>query len=136
MTGRYVVRFSALLGALALTLAAAASQTTAPQKPYKPESGQPGKDVVWVPTSQALVEKMLEMVHGAPVDRAGESRRHLAPRRRSAHAQAAVPETLRHPGGSDDYRGATAGRRNRVQCQRGEVHRSRQWEHHHRYDQQ
>ncbi len=28
---------------------------------YKPEVGQEGKDVVWVPTPQALVEKMLDM---------------------------------------------------------------------------
>ena len=28
---------------------------------FKPYSGQAGKDVVWVPTSQALVNKMLEM---------------------------------------------------------------------------
>lgn len=30
-------------------------------KDYKPEVGQDGKDVVWVPTSQALVNKMLDM---------------------------------------------------------------------------
>ena len=28
---------------------------------YEPTSGQEGKDVVWVPTSQALVDKMLDM---------------------------------------------------------------------------
>ena len=28
---------------------------------FKPYSGQEGKDVVWVPTSQALVNKMLDM---------------------------------------------------------------------------
>lgn len=32
-----------------------------PAKPYQPEVGQDGKDVVWVPTSQALVNKMLDM---------------------------------------------------------------------------
>ena len=31
------------------------------QKPFEPLVGQPGKDVVWVPTSQALVDKMLDM---------------------------------------------------------------------------
>src|SRR5947207_15556951 len=91
MTGRYVVRFSALLGALALTLAAAASQTTAPQKPYKPESGQPGKDVVWVPTSQALVEKMLEMAQVTPQDYvidlgSGDGRTVIAAAKRGARA--------------------------------------------------
>jgi len=28
---------------------------------FVPQSGQPGKDVVWVPTPQALVDKMMEM---------------------------------------------------------------------------
>ena len=30
-------------------------------KPYEPSVGQAGKDVVWVPTSDALVDKMLDM---------------------------------------------------------------------------
>jgi hypothetical protein len=33
----------------------------AQSKPFEPVVGQPGKDVVWVPTPQALVEKMLDM---------------------------------------------------------------------------
>ncbi len=28
---------------------------------YKPQVGQPGKDVIWVPTPQALVDRMLDM---------------------------------------------------------------------------
>ena len=35
-------------------------QTTT-QKPFEPYSGQPGKDVVWVPTSPEVVEKMMEV---------------------------------------------------------------------------
>ncbi len=35
---------------------------------FKPEVGQPGKDVVWVPTSQTLVNKMLEMAKVTPAD--------------------------------------------------------------------
>jgi hypothetical protein len=38
-----------------------AEQTATTQKPYQPEVGQAGKDVVWVPTPQALVDKMLDM---------------------------------------------------------------------------
>jgi SAM-dependent methyltransferase len=30
-------------------------------RPFEPEIGQPGKDVVWVPTTPELVEKMLDM---------------------------------------------------------------------------
>ena len=35
---------------------------------YKPEVGQPGKDVVWVPTPQALVDTMLDMAKVTPQD--------------------------------------------------------------------
>ena len=37
------------------------AQQTQPPKKYEPEYGQAGKDVVWVPTSEILVEKMLDM---------------------------------------------------------------------------
>jgi len=49
--------------AIALSAAAAAApqQAAAPQEEYKPKVGQPGKDAVWVPTSPALVEKMLDL---------------------------------------------------------------------------
>jgi hypothetical protein len=35
---------------------------------YEPQVGQEGKDVVWVPTPQALVDKMLEMAKLTPKD--------------------------------------------------------------------
>jgi hypothetical protein len=38
------------------------------QAPFEPQSGQAGKDVVWVPTPQALVEKMLDMAKLTPQD--------------------------------------------------------------------
>ena len=48
-----------------LVVAAIATLTALPalaqSKPFEPVVGQPGKDVVWVPTPQALVEKMLDM---------------------------------------------------------------------------
>jgi hypothetical protein len=50
--------------AVALSIAAAAApqqQATAPKEDYKPKVGQAGKDAVWVPTSPALVEKMLDL---------------------------------------------------------------------------
>ena len=48
--------------ALCLPSAAQAqAQTQATPDQYKPTVGQPGKDAVWVPTSPALVEKMLDM---------------------------------------------------------------------------
>ena len=41
-----------------------------PAKPgaYEPQVGQEGKDVVWVPTPQALVDRMLEMAKVTPND--------------------------------------------------------------------
>jgi hypothetical protein len=57
---------------LALCLAAIAgsvfAQAPASQGQFVPAVGQPGKDVVWVPTPQALVEKMLDMAQVTPAD--------------------------------------------------------------------
>jgi len=39
-----------------------------PAKEYQPEVGQAGKDVVWVPTPQALVDKMLDIAKLTPKD--------------------------------------------------------------------
>src|SRR5258706_9514513 len=54
---------------LALVLAAftALAPAQAPTT-YEPEVGQAGKDVVWVPTPQALVDKMLDMAKVTPKD--------------------------------------------------------------------
>jgi len=44
-----------------LSIAACAQTQTAPATAYTPSVGQAGKDVVWVPTPQALVDRMLDM---------------------------------------------------------------------------
>src|SRR5690554_4878821 len=49
----------AAISATALMGSAWAQTTTAPE--YAPEVGQAGKDVVWVPTPQSLVDAMLDM---------------------------------------------------------------------------
>jgi hypothetical protein len=55
------------LGAVVISLAAVSAcaqpAPAAAQKPFEPVSGQAGKDVVWVPTPQATVDKMLELTH-------------------------------------------------------------------------
>jgi precorrin-6B methylase 2 len=51
----------ALCLAVGVASAFAQAKPSQSQKPYEPSVGQAGKDVVWVPTSQALVEKMLDM---------------------------------------------------------------------------
>jgi SAM-dependent methyltransferase len=71
MTRLRQLAFACSVTALTLTTAlvqTALAQTapTSPAKPaeaytYTPESGQPGKDVVWVPTQQSLVDGMLDM---------------------------------------------------------------------------
>ena len=38
------------------------------QKPFEPTVGQDGKDVIWVPTPQALVDKMLDMAKVTAAD--------------------------------------------------------------------
>ncbi len=54
--------------AIAVCLSLVAASSFAQTKPYKPESGQAGKDVVWVPTPQVLVDKMLDMAKVTPQD--------------------------------------------------------------------
>jgi hypothetical protein len=60
---RAILTFGVLLVAVSVY-----GQTQAPPKPFEPEVGQAGKDVVWVPTSQALVDKMLDMANVTPQD--------------------------------------------------------------------
>jgi precorrin-6B methylase 2 len=47
---------------------ASAFAQTEQKPPYEPQVGQAGKDVVWVPTPQSLVEKMLDMAKVTPQD--------------------------------------------------------------------
>ena len=53
---------------LSLALAWGLPQARAATQEYQPEVGQEGKDVVWVPTPQALVDKMLDMAKMTPKD--------------------------------------------------------------------
>lgn len=54
-------RGSALLAVLFLVATVACAQAPVGPREFTPVEGQPGKDVIWVPTSQALVEKMLNL---------------------------------------------------------------------------
>ncbi len=49
-----------------VTMNAALAQPA--QKPFEPTVGQDGKDVIWVPTPQALVDKMLDMAKVTAAD--------------------------------------------------------------------
>src|SRR5262245_5343549 len=57
-----------LLTACACLTATLAYAQATEQKPFEPTVGQAGKDVVWVPTPQALVNKMLDMAKVTPAD--------------------------------------------------------------------
>lgn len=52
---------SLILIALSILSPVLYPQENASKSNYKPEVGQEGKDVVWVPTPQALVDKMLDL---------------------------------------------------------------------------
>ena len=64
MYPRYVIRLVLCAAVLACFSASASAQDPG----FEPEVGQAGKDVVWVPTPQALVEKMLDMAKVTPRD--------------------------------------------------------------------
>jgi len=53
---------------IAFASATALAQQAQPQTAYEPSVGQEGKDVVWVPTPQSLVNKMLDMAKATPAD--------------------------------------------------------------------
>jgi precorrin-6B methylase 2 len=57
-----------ILSALAAVMLATASAAYAQQKDFKPHVGQQGKDVVWVPTPDEVVERMLTMAQTKPED--------------------------------------------------------------------
>src|SRR5450830_293761 len=82
-----LVLCASLLGAT--TASAQATQT--PSKPFEPQVGQPGKDVVWVPTSQQVVDAMLDMTKVTPQDYvidlgSGDGRTVIAAAKRGATA--------------------------------------------------
>lgn len=72
-------------------LSAASLGLGAPQSVPSPTPGQPGKDVVWVPTSPEMVEKMLDMAEVTPNDfvidlGSGDGRNVIAAAKRGARA--------------------------------------------------
>ena len=60
---KFLVRIITLLAASVLFALPAAAQ-----KPYEPQVGQAGKDVIWVPTPDEVVERMLRMAQVTPND--------------------------------------------------------------------
>ena len=71
--------------------AAFQSAPQAPAKPYEPTVGQPGKDVVWVPSPEEMVERALDLAQVTPNDfvidlGSGDGRNVIAAAKRGARA--------------------------------------------------
>ena len=80
----------ALLATAALLIAFSAAGQK--KEEYVPQSGQAGKDVVWVPTPDEVVEKMLDLAQLQPGDRAidlgaGDGKIVIAAAKRGANAK-------------------------------------------------
>jgi SAM-dependent methyltransferase len=81
----------ALAAALTLSLALAVPGVLLAADEFSPKVGQPGKDVIWVPTPDALVERMLDMAKVTPGDYvvdlgSGDGRTVIAAARRGVRA--------------------------------------------------
>lgn len=79
-----------VVGVLACVGTAAGQEPA--KKTYEPSVGQPGKDVVWVPTSEALVQTMLDMAKVTAQDElidlgSGDGRTVIAAAKRGARAR-------------------------------------------------
>jgi SAM-dependent methyltransferase len=68
MPGRMAAMRKSSLPLIAFVLYLVAQAAAQTPQTFQPQVGQPGKDVVWVPTSQALVDKMLDIAKVTPQD--------------------------------------------------------------------
>ena len=89
-TSNYL-RESLIVFCLFLIVTGAFAQVESSKEQFTPQSGQEGKDVVWVPTPQELVEKMLDLAEVTPDDYvidlgSGDGRTVIAAAKRGAQA--------------------------------------------------
>jgi len=68
MKKSFTTPHSVLALCLAFIAACSFAQAQSAKDEYQPQVGQEGKDVIWVPTPQALVDKMLDMAKVTPND--------------------------------------------------------------------
>src|SRR5688572_11565841 len=85
------LHLSPLTLGLALMAASFIAHAQPAAKTFEPEVGQQGKDVIWVPTPQSLVDKMLDMAKLTPNDflidlGSGDGRTVITAARRGARA--------------------------------------------------
>ncbi|MCC7487502.1 MAG: methyltransferase domain-containing protein [Burkholderiales bacterium] len=84
MTGFRILALCAVLGAAPVL-------AQKPAAPYQPKMGQKGKDVVWIPSPDAMVERMLDMARVSSADfvvdlGSGDGRNVIAAAKRGARA--------------------------------------------------
>ena len=78
---------------LSVIVACGFAQAQSEKEEYQPHVGQEGKDVIWVPTPQALVDKMLDLAKLTPKDYvidlgSGDGRTVITAAKRGARAMA------------------------------------------------
>jgi SAM-dependent methyltransferase len=88
---RAIVAALAVCVCSVFTVTACAQQPQAPAATFEPTPGQEGKDVIWLPTPQSLVDKMLDMAKVTPADTvydlgSGDGRLVITAARRGARA--------------------------------------------------
>jgi SAM-dependent methyltransferase len=76
---------------LSVIAASVVAEAQTAKEEYQPEVGQDGKDVVWVPTSHVMAEKMLDIAKATPKDYvidlgSGDGRTVIAAAKRGARA--------------------------------------------------
>jgi precorrin-6B methylase 2 len=91
MIASQLVRQSLLALCLSVIAAGVLGQAQPAKQQFEPQVGQAGKDVVWVPTSQALVDRMLDMAKVTLNDYvidlgSGDGRTVITAAKRGAHA--------------------------------------------------
>jgi precorrin-6B methylase 2 len=89
MTRTYRLSFAFCLAVFLAASSTARAQSAT--EPYQPKVGQPGKDVVWVPTPAEMVGRMLDLARITPADLvmdlgSGDGRNVIAAAKRGARA--------------------------------------------------
>ena len=92
MTALAVSSRSRVALCLLIAFVAGCAQAQSGKPDYQPQVGQEGKDVIWVPTPQALVDKMLDIAKVTPSDYvmdlgSGDGRTVIAAAKRGAKAR-------------------------------------------------
>jgi len=107
---------AASLAALLLVFPAAAQQKPKPNQAYEPQVGQAGKDVIWVPTPDEVVDRMLRMAQVTANDYvidlgAGDGKIAIAAAKNFGARSMGIeynPEMAKHAQGNAEKAGVTA----------------------------